>query len=110
MKKADLDASQVGTSVSLVDKQRNAIRSILKSKPRSAQFEPDELKVMRGFVQGTMPERAMRLLGKLSPTTGSPLSAILNLGAIGVQPKFDGGVPWRYGGKIWRSIVCKQAI
>ena len=86
MKKADLDASQVGTSVSLVDKQRNAIRSILKSKPRSAQFEPDELKVMRGFVQGTMPERAMRLLGKLSPTTGSPLSAILNLGAIAYNP------------------------
>ena len=86
MKKADLDASQLGTSASLVDKQRNAMRSIIKSPSRKAQFDPKELKVMEAFVQGTIPEKVMRILGKLSPTTGNPFTAFMNIGAVYLNP------------------------
>ena len=86
MKKADLDAGQLGTSASLVDKQRNAMRSIIKSPSRKAQFEPKELEVMEAFVRGKIPEKVMRILGKFGPTTGNPFTAFMNLGAIYLNP------------------------
>jgi hypothetical protein len=112
MKKADLDAGQVGASASLVDKQRNAMRSIIKSPARRAQFEPSEIQVMDAFVRGTIPEKVMRVLGKFSPTTGNPFTAFMNLGAIYLNPPMIaaslGAVASRSGAAISASNQFKK--
>jgi len=112
MKKADLDASQVGASGSLVDKQRNAMRSIIKSPSRRAQFEPSEIQVMDAFVRGTIPEKVMRVLGKFSPTTGNPVTAFMNLGAIYFNPPLIaaslGAIAARSGASISASNQFKK--
>jgi hypothetical protein len=112
MKKADLDAGQVGTSASLVDKQRNAMRSIIKSPSRRAQFEPSEIQVMDAFVRGTIPEKVMRVLGKFSPTTGNPVTAFMNLGAIYFNPPLIaaslGAIAARSGASISASNQFKK--
>lgn len=112
MKKADLDAGQVGASASLVDKQRNAMRSIIKSPSRRAQFEPSEIQVMDAFVRGTIPEKVMRVLGKFSPTTGNPFTAFMNLGAIYLNPPLIaaslGAVAARSGSAISASNQFKK--
>ena len=49
--------------------------------------DAEEIKLMEDFVQGTMSENTMRLIGKLSPT-GNGLMQALNIGAIVNNPAF----------------------
>jgi len=87
MDKAQRGAAATGSGGNVVNKYRQAVASILNSTRNKAKFDAEEIKLMEDFVQGTMSENTMRLIGKLSPT-GNGLMQALNIGAIVSNPAF----------------------
>lgn len=87
MDKAQRGAAATGSGGNVVNKYRQAVASILNSTRNKAKFDSEEIKLMEDFVQGTMSENTMRLIGKLSPT-GNGLMQALNIGAIVNNPAF----------------------
>lgn len=77
-----------GLSGNVVDNFRRAVKNVING-PQARSFSPEEIEVMRRFVRGELPENAMRLIGKLSPSSGS-LMAALNIGAVATNPAMIG--------------------
>jgi len=77
-----------GLSGNVVDNFRRAVKNVINS-PQARSFSPEEIEVMRRFVRGDLPGNAMRLIGKLSPSSGS-LMAALNIGAVATNPAMIG--------------------
>lgn len=77
-----------GLSGNVVDNFRRAVKNVINS-PQARSFSPEEIEVMRRFVRGELPENALRLIGKLSPSSSS-LMAALNIGAVATNPAMVG--------------------
>lgn len=64
----------------------NATRQdIFRELKKGRGYTADEKEAMRAVIEGTPTQNALRLAGRLSPTTGG-LSALLNVGATAVNP------------------------
>lgn len=85
MRKAELQTASTGSGGNIVNKYRQALSSILTQPRKSAQFDPQELKVMEAMVRGNIPENVLRQVGKLSPS-GNGLMTFLNIGAAAIDP------------------------
>lgn len=83
--KAELGAAGTGSGGNVTNKYRQAVTKILTNRNNIAKFDSDELQVMRNFVEGSLSENTLRLIGKLSPT-GNGLMTALNVGAIANNP------------------------
>lgn len=83
--KAERRAATTGTGGNLENTLRQNVRSILDNPRRSRGMTPAELEAAERVVRGTPGQDALRLAGRLSPTTGG-LSAMLNVGAAAYNP------------------------
>lgn len=75
----------LGVSGDPVTKYKQAMSSIINSPSKSKFLSQDEIEMMRNFVRGNVPEKAMRLIGKLAPS-GAGLSTIINVLALSANP------------------------
>lgn len=83
--KAKRRADTTGTGGNLENTLRQNVRAILDNPKRSRGMTPAETAMAEKVVSGTPAQDALRLVGRLSPTTGG-LSAALNVGATAVNP------------------------
>jgi hypothetical protein len=79
--RAKLNTAVTGTGGNYDNVLRQQFRNILNSPKKRRGFSPDELGAMREVAAGTPSQNALRLLGRLSPTTGG-LSLSLHGGAL----------------------------
>jgi hypothetical protein len=86
--KAEDQVASTGSGGNVVNKYKQAISNIINSKSARS-FDADEIEVMRRFVRGDLPENALRLIGKLSPS-GNGLMMALNIGAVATNPAMIG--------------------
>ena len=75
----------LGVGGDAVTKYKQAMSSIVNSPSKSRFLSKDEIEMMRNFVRGNIPEKAMRLIGKLAPS-GAGLSTIINVLALSANP------------------------
>lgn len=109
MLNAELSAASAGSGGNVVNRYRQAVASILKNKSKRGMFKEREREVMEAFVRGSLPENAMRLIGKLSPT-GNGLMAALNIGAFLHNPAMLFGTATGFGAKVSSDIMAKNAM
>lgn len=109
MQKAELSAAGAGSGGNVVNRYRQAIASVLKDPKKRSGFKGEELEVMEKFVRGSLPENAMRLIGKLSPT-GNGLMAALNVGAAAYNPAMLLGTVAGFGAKVKSEAMAKNAV
>jgi hypothetical protein len=83
--KAERRAASSGTGGNLDNTLRQNVRSILDNPKRSRGMMPEEIAMAEKVVRGTPVQDALRLVGRLSPTTGG-LSAMMNVGAAAYNP------------------------
>lgn len=83
--KAERRAASTGTGGNLENALRQNVRAILDNPKRSRGMTPAETAMAERIVSGTGTQDALRLAGRLSPTTGG-LSAALNVGATAFNP------------------------
>lgn len=83
--KAERRAASTGTGGNLENTLRQNVRSILDNPRRSRGMSPAEIEMAERVVRGTPTQDALRLVGRLSPTTGG-LSAMMNVGAAAFNP------------------------
>lgn len=83
--KAERRAASGGTGGNLDNTIRQNVRAILDNPKRSRGMTPAEIEAAEKVVRGTGTQNALRLTGRLSPTTGG-LSAMLNVGATAANP------------------------
>lgn len=109
MQKAELSAAGSGSGGNVVNKYRQAITSILNDPRKKSGFGSQEIEVMEKFVRGSLPENAMRLIGKLSPT-GNGLMAALNVGAAVYNPAMLLATVTGFGAKIKSEAMAKKSV
>ncbi len=85
IEKADRRAASTGTGGNSVNAARQNIRQILDNPKAARGYSPEELAMMEDIVRGTRTTNALRLAGRLSPTSGA-LPLMGNLAGIGVAP------------------------
>jgi len=85
MIKAERRAASTGTGGNLENTYRQNTRQILDNPRRSRGMTDAEKEMAEKVVRGTPTQDALRLVGRLSPTTGG-LSAMMNVGATAVNP------------------------
>lgn len=85
VEKADRRAASSGTGGNSVNAARQNIRQILDNPSEARKYSPDELLEMEKIVRGTTATNALRLGGKLSPTSGA-LPLIGNIVGAGINP------------------------
>lgn len=83
--KAERRAASTGSGGNLENALRQNVRSILDNPRRSRGMTAAEKEMAEKVVRGTPGQNALRLAGKLSPTTGG-LQAALNVGATAFNP------------------------
>lgn len=83
--KAERRAASTGTGGNLENTLRQNVRSILDNPRRSRGMTAAEKEMAERVVRGTPAQDALRLVGRLSPTTGG-LSAMMNVGAAAFNP------------------------
>ncbi len=83
--KAERRAASTGTGGNEVNAIRQNIRAILDNPKKRRGFSADEIDQMESIVRGTPTQNALRLLGRLSPTSGAlPLGGFAGtMGAVG---------------------------
>jgi hypothetical protein len=82
LERAGIRASKSGTGGNVENTTRQEIAKILMDPKFRRGFKPDELDAAREAVSGTPAQNALRLVGRLDPTSGG-LMAALQLGAAG---------------------------
>lgn len=83
--KAERRAASTGSGGNLENTLRQNTRAILDNPRRSRGMTPAETAMAEKVVRGSPTQDALRLVGKLSPTTGG-LSAMMNVGATAMNP------------------------
>lgn len=109
MSKAERNAAATGSGGNVVNKYRQAANQILNNRYKRNQFDKDELEMMQKFVEGSMPENALRLIGKLSPS-GNGLMAALNVAAIANNPAMVLGTVTGVAAKAKSEAMSKDAV
>lgn len=88
-------ASTSGTGGNEVNTIRQNVRAILDNETRRAAFSPDEIAAMERLVEGSRAENLLRLMGRMSPTSGAaPLAGMVTGGTLGTaldSPLIVGG-------------------
>lgn len=85
IEKAENRAASTGTGGNAVNAMRQNIRQILDNPAARRGYSAEEIKAMEAIVRGDATTNAMRLVGRLSPTSGAvPLMA--NIVGVGVDP------------------------
>jgi len=87
--RASDQTASTGSSGNILNKYRQAVTSIINNPKQAKWFSPEEIGVMRQFVQGNAAENVLRRVGKLAPG-GNGLMLALNLGAAAVEPMMLG--------------------
>lgn len=87
MQRAELQTAATGSGGNIVNKYRQALNKIVSNSNNRAMYDQKELEIMERLIKGNVPDNILRLIGKLSPT-GNGLMAILNVGAVAVDPTF----------------------
>lgn len=82
LKKATTSTAGAGTGGNIDNRVRQELAKVMKYQRG---LTPDETTALKTAVQGTPTQNALRLGGRLSPTTGG-LQALLGLGATAVNP------------------------
>jgi hypothetical protein len=105
-KAADQTAS-TGSGGNTVNKFRQAVTSIINNPKQSKFFDQSEIDLMRRFVQGDLPENALRLIGKMSPTGNGLMMALHTVGGVA-----SGGatVPLMMAGELARKGSSRLAM
>ena len=80
--KAADQAASTGSGGNTVNKFRQAVTRIINDPKQAKFFEPAEIDLMRNFVQGDLPENALRLIGKMSPSGNGLMMALHTVGGI----------------------------
>ena len=106
MDKAERGAAVSGT---VTDKYKRAANTILNSRAKRAQFDQDELRMMQDFVDGNVPESALRLIGRLSPS-GNGLMAALNVAAIATNPALAAGTVAGVAARAGSEKMAAQSV
>ena len=109
MGKAERTAAATGSGGNVVNKYRQAANQILNNRYKRNQFDKDELEMMQRFVEGSIPENALRLIGKLSPS-GNGLMAALNVAAIANNPAMVLGTVTGVAAKAKSEAMSKDAV
>lgn len=109
MSKAERTAAATGSGGNVVNKYRQAANQILNNRYKRNQFDKDELDMMQKFVEGSMSENALRLIGKLSPS-GNGLMAALNIAAIANNPAMIAGTVTGVAAKAGSEAMAKQSV
>lgn len=90
VEKAERRAASSGTGGNSVNTARQNIRQILDNPKARRGYSADEIAAMEGIVRGSPTVNALRLAGRLSPTSGA-LPLMGNLVGVGVNPMV--GIP-----------------
>lgn len=104
---AEIRASKSGTGGNIENALRQELDKVRKTQPG---LKPDERKALEEFIKGTPGQNTLRMLGRLSPTTGG-LSAMLSTGAAGATG--GASVPISvagYGAKVLADVQTKRKI
>lgn len=86
---AERQTAATGSGGNVLNKFRQAVAGILNNPKKVRFFTAEERAAMDAFVSGNMPQNALRLIGKLSPS-GNGLMAALNIGAAAINPAMLG--------------------
>ena len=85
IEKAENRAASTGTGGNAVNAMRQNIRQILDNPAARRGYSAEEIRAMEAIVRGDKTTNAMRLAGRLSPTSGAiPLMA--NIAGVGMNP------------------------
>lgn len=85
VEKAERRAASSGTGGNSVNTARQNIRQILDNPKARRGYSAEEIAAMEGIVRGTASTNALRLAGRLSPTSGA-LPLMGNIAGVGVNP------------------------
>lgn len=85
IEKAERRADSTGTGGNAVNTARQNIRQILDNPKARRGYTAEEIAAMEDIVRGTPSTNALRLLGRLSPTSGA-LPLMGNIAGVGVAP------------------------
>ena len=85
IEKADRRAASSGTGGNSVNTARQNIRQILDNPKARRGYSAEEIAAMEAIVRGTPTTNALRLAGRLSPTSGA-LPLMGNLAGVGMNP------------------------
>ena len=88
VEKAERRAASSGTGGNSVNTARQNIRQILDNPKEARKYSPVELVLMEDIVRGSPAVNAMRLVGRLSPTSGA-LPLMGNIAGVGVAPQIS---------------------
>lgn len=86
MKMAELETAATGSGGNILNKYKQAIVKIMKSKKERSYFDEGELKAMEAIVQGNVTSDMLRRVGKLSPSGNGLMLSISAVGAL-IDPK-----------------------
>jgi len=100
-------AASTGSGGNTVNKFRQAITSIINNPKQSRFFEQSEIDLMRRFAQGDLPENALRLIGKMSPSGNGLMMALHTVGGIASS---GATVPLMIGGELARQGSSRLAM
>ncbi len=107
--KAERRAASTGTGGNLENAMRQNVRGILDSPKRSRGMTPAETAMAEKVVRGTGTQDALRLVGRMSPTTGG-LSAMLNVGATAINPALAIPGAVGMGAKMLADRITKRNV
>ena len=91
IEKAERRAASTGTGGNTVNAMRQNIRAILDNETARRGYSPAEIAAMEAIVRGDMPTNALRLIGRLSPTSGA-LPLAFNILGTAVNPAVGGTI------------------
>lgn len=87
--KAERSAAAAGTGGNVVNRYKQVVNNILNDKKQTRYFDDSEVMAMRNFVDFTPSEQALRIIGKLDPTSNGLMTA-LNVAAVATEPTMAG--------------------
>ena len=96
-----------GSGGNTVNKFRQAVTRIVNNPKQAKFFSQPEIDLMRQFIRGDLPENALRLVGKMSPTGNGLMMALHTLGGYA-----SGGatLPLMMGGELARLGSTRLAM
>lgn len=99
IRNAEIDAAASGSGGNINNRTRQLLKPLLKN-PRG--FTPDERAALNTAIRGTVPQNALRLAGKLSPS-GNGLMTMLHL--LGGSASAGATLPFAAGGMAAKALA-----
>lgn len=110
IKKATNQTKSTGTGGNIQNKLKQAMASIVDTPSKARGFTADERAAMQAIIDGTATEKALRLIGRLSPS-GNALNLMFQIGgATSFGPGFLGFGATGFGAKMAADSMTKSAV